>query len=77
MFQYADDFVITCRRGRAGDVRARTKRWLEAKGLKLNEVKTRLVDIHREGINFLGFITGGVKYFTLKHSGHVFRENIV
>ena len=22
-------------------------------------------------------ITGGVKYFTLKHSGHVFRENIV
>jgi hypothetical protein len=50
---------------------------LEAKGLKLNEVKTRLVDIHREGINFLGFITGGVKYFTLKHSGHVFRENIV
>jgi group II intron reverse transcriptase/maturase len=55
MFRYADDFVITCRRGRAGEVRERTKRWLEAKGLKLNEVKTRVVDIHREGINFLGF----------------------
>lgn len=55
MFRYADDAVITCRRGRAGEVRERTKRWLEAKGLKLNEVKTRVVDIHREGINFLGF----------------------
>ena len=55
MFRYADDFVIACRRGRAGEVRERTKRWLEAKGLKLNEVKTRVVDIHQEGMNFLGF----------------------
>jgi hypothetical protein len=28
-------------------------------------------------IRSLAHITGGVKYFTLKHSGHVFRENIV
>jgi len=55
MFRYADDFVIACRRGRAGEVRERTKRWLEAKGLKLNEAKTRVVDIRHEGINFLGF----------------------
>src|SRR6266516_1774502 len=55
MFRYADDFVIACRRGRSGEVRERTKRWLEAKGLKLNEAKTRIVDIHQEGINFLGF----------------------
>jgi group II intron reverse transcriptase/maturase len=55
MFRYADDFVIACRRGRAGEVRERTKRWLEARGLKLNEAKTRVVDIHQEGINFLGF----------------------
>ena len=55
MFRYADDFVIACRQGRAGEVRQRTKRWLEAKGLKLNEAKTRVVDICREGINFLGF----------------------
>jgi RNA-directed DNA polymerase len=33
----------------------RTHRWLQAKGLKLNEAKTRLVDIRQEGINFLGF----------------------
>ena len=55
MFRYADDFVITCRAGRADEVRQRTKRWLEAKGLKLNETKTRVVDIRQEGINFLGF----------------------
>ena len=55
MFRYADDFVITCRKGRAGEVRERTQRWLEARGLKLNETKTRVVDIRQEGINFLGF----------------------
>src|SRR5260221_14032621 len=55
MFRYADDCVIACRAGRGGEVRQRTKRWLEAKGLKLNETKTRVVDIRQEGINFLGF----------------------
>jgi len=55
MVRYADDFVIACRPGHAQAVLERTKRWLEAKGLKLNESKTRLVDIRQEGINFLGF----------------------
>jgi len=55
MVRYADDFVILCRRGQAQPVRERVQRWLGAKGLKLNESKTRLVDIRQEGINFLGF----------------------
>lgn len=55
MIRYADDFVILCRFGQAQRVLERTKRWLNAKGLTLNESKTRLVDIRREGINFLGF----------------------
>jgi RNA-directed DNA polymerase len=55
LVRYADDFVIACRAGRSAEVLARVKRWLEAKGLKLNEAKTRLVDIRREGINFVGF----------------------
>jgi len=55
MVRYADDFVILCRPGQAQEVRKRTMRWLTAKGLKLNESKTRLVDIQQEGINFLGF----------------------
>jgi RNA-directed DNA polymerase len=53
--RYADDFVITCRVGQAQGILARLQTWLSAKGLKLNEVKTRCVDIRQEGINFLGF----------------------
>lgn len=55
MVRYADDFVILCRPGQAQAVLERTKRWLNAKGLTLNEKKTRLVDIRQQAINFLGF----------------------
>lgn len=55
MVRYADDFVIACRPGPAQKVLERTTRWLKAKGLKLNESKTRLVDIRQASINFLGF----------------------
>ena len=41
--------------GRSGGLRARLKKWLQAKGLTLNEVKTRIVNIREEGVNFLGF----------------------
>lgn len=55
MVRYADDFIILCRPGQAGKVLGRTERWLQAKGLKLNEKKTQVVDIRQQGINFLGF----------------------
>jgi group II intron reverse transcriptase/maturase len=55
MMRYADDFVIACRVGQSRKLLARLKVWLQAKGLKLNEAKTRVVDIHQQGINFLGF----------------------
>jgi RNA-directed DNA polymerase len=55
MMRYADDFVITCTPGQGPGVMQRLKAWLTAKGLALNEVKTRLVNICQEGINFLGF----------------------
>jgi group II intron reverse transcriptase/maturase len=55
MHRYADDFVICCRPGRSGEIMDRLKRWLDAKGLKLNEAKTRVVDIRHEGMDFLGF----------------------
>lgn len=55
MVRYADDFVIACRRGQSANVMVRLKRWLSAKGLKLNEAKTRVVEIYQAGINFLGF----------------------
>ena len=55
MVRYADDFVITCRPGQSPGLLARLKVWLKAKGLTLNEGKTRVVDIHQQGIDFLGF----------------------
>jgi len=55
MVRYADDFVIACRKGQSAKVMVRLKRWLKAKGLRLNEAKTRVVEICQEGINFLGF----------------------
>ena len=55
MVRYADDFVIACAPGRGEGVSVRLKRWLGAKGLTLNEVKTRTVNIRQTGINFLGF----------------------
>jgi len=55
MVRYADDFVIACAPGRGGGVTTRLQRWLKAKGLTLNETKTRTVDIRQTGIDFLGF----------------------
>jgi RNA-directed DNA polymerase len=55
MVRYADDFVIACAPGHGEGIMARLKRWLTAKGLTLNEAKTRLVNIRQTGINFLGF----------------------
>ena len=37
MVRYADDFVICCRPGKGEQIQARTKRWLESRGLKLNQ----------------------------------------
>src|SRR5258707_14512717 len=42
LVRYADDFVIVCRPGQAREVLERTKRWLNARGLSLNEKKTRM-----------------------------------
>lgn len=54
LVRYADDFVILCRPGQGQQLRERLSKWLTARGLKLNEEKTRLVD-SRHGFNFLGF----------------------
>jgi len=54
LVRYADDFVILCATGQGEALRQRLTRWLAARGLKLNEEKTRLVD-SRTGFDFLGF----------------------
>ena len=55
MVRYADDLLILCKPGQGSGLQTRLKRWLEARKLKLNEEKTRLVDTREEGIEFLGF----------------------
>ena len=48
LVRYADDFVLLCRPGRAPGLQVRLKAYLEKKGLKLNEAKTRILDARRE-----------------------------
>jgi len=55
MVRYADDFVVLCRKGQGAEMHRRLKSWLERKGLKLNETKTRIVDFEKESFEFLGF----------------------
>jgi hypothetical protein len=42
--RYADDLLMLCKPGQGPGLQTRRKRWLEARKLKLNEEKTRLVD---------------------------------
>jgi group II intron reverse transcriptase/maturase len=55
MVRYADDLVILAKPGDGSPLLERLKRWTQARGLKLNEEKTRLVDSRKEPFCFLGF----------------------
>ncbi len=57
LVNYADDFVVLCRRG-AGEVLAQTRRWFAQMGLLLNEQKTRVCHGRREAFTFLGYTFG-------------------
>ena len=55
LIRYADDFAVCCHsRQQAGQVRARLEEWLAARGLALNEDKTRIVHL-TQGFDFLGW----------------------
>jgi RNA-directed DNA polymerase len=57
MVRYADDFIVLCRtQGQAQEALERVQRWVEANGLKLHPIKTRLVDASLAGgFDFLGY----------------------
>ena len=55
MVRYADDLVIMARPGQGTGLRERLQRWTQARGLKLNMEKTRLVNSWQETFCFLGF----------------------
>lgn len=63
--RYADDMVILCRTGCGPARYQRLKAYLERRGLKLNEAKSRCVNAEQEGFKFLGFeITWRTSRFT-------------
>jgi len=55
MIRYADDLVILCRPGEGRTFKTRLARWLESRGLRLNEEKTRVLDSRENSFEFLGF----------------------
>lgn len=55
MVRYADDLVILCRKGQGTKLKERLNKYLEAKGLELNEEKTQIVNSWEEGFTFVGF----------------------
>lgn len=58
LVRYADDMVLLCFPHRGAEIQQRLKDYLERKGLKLNEAKTRMLDANRESFRFLGFEIG-------------------
>ncbi len=55
LVRYADDMVILCRTGCGLALYQRLQAYLESRGLKLNEAKSRWVQMEQEGFKFLGF----------------------
>lgn len=54
LVNYADDFVVLCRRDAPGAL-AKIRRWLAAIGLEINESKTSVKQAHLESFDFLGY----------------------
>jgi len=55
MVRYADDLVILSAPGEGAGMKERLERWLERRGLRLNAVKTRVLNAREEGFEFLGW----------------------
>jgi RNA-directed DNA polymerase len=56
LVRYADDFVIICRtKQQAREALKVVEQWMNRMKLTLHPIKTRLVDMGREGFDFLGF----------------------
>jgi RNA-directed DNA polymerase len=67
MVRYADDFVILCRTAdEAQRALNLVQAWVTENGLTLHPTKTRVVDVHSEGFDFLGYHfrggAGGIRH---------------
>jgi RNA-directed DNA polymerase len=62
LVRYADDLIIVCsNEEKAKESHRRLKLMVKQLGLELNERKTRVVDSHRQGFDFLGFHHRGIR----------------
>lgn len=55
MVRFADDLVILCGTGQGAGMKERLARWLQSRGLALNEKKTQVLQSRESGFGFLGF----------------------
>jgi RNA-directed DNA polymerase len=55
MVRFADDLVILCGTGQGAGMKERLARWLQSRGLALNEKKTQVLQSRERGFAFLGF----------------------
>jgi RNA-directed DNA polymerase len=56
MVRYADDLVVLCRQPEEAERALELlERWMEAVGLRLHPEKTKIIDLHEEGFDFLGY----------------------
>jgi len=77
MVRYADDFVILCRtREEAEEALCCVQRWVEANGLQLHPVKTRIVDGGTEAFEFLGYRFEGDKRYPRKKSLEKLKDRV-
>jgi len=75
--RYADDLVVLCRsQGEAEQALAQLRQWSEEAGLTLHPTKTRIVNVHSEGFDFLGWHFRGGKKWPRKKSLEKLREKL-
>jgi RNA-directed DNA polymerase len=77
MVRYADDLVVLCRsREEAEQALAFLRRWAEEAGLTVHPTKTRIVNAHSEGFDFLGGHFRGGKQWPRKKSLQKLQEKL-
>jgi RNA-directed DNA polymerase len=77
MTRYADDLVIQCRtRAEAEAALVRIQQWATNRGLTLHPTKTKIVNVHEDGFEFLGYRFIKHRRFPRKKSMMKFKDAI-
>ncbi|MFO0869294.1 MAG: reverse transcriptase domain-containing protein [Pirellulales bacterium] len=77
MTRYADDLVIQCRtRAEAEAALEKIQQWTAERGLTLHPTKTKIVHVHEDGFEFLGYRFIKHRRFPRKKSMMKFKDTI-